>query len=50
MKKTQAAQAAEICLADSGWLPEVLRNREVKPVWETPDDATADLSVDMVEE
>ena len=50
MKKTQAAQAAEIRLADSGWLPEVLRNREVKPVWEAPDDETADLSVDMVEE
>jgi ParB family chromosome partitioning protein len=29
MKKADAATAAELRMADSGWLPEVLRNREV---------------------
>jgi len=29
MKKDAAAEAAELRMTDSGWLPEVLRNREV---------------------
>ncbi|CAG9264287.1 Chromosome partitioning protein ParB [Burkholderia diffusa] len=34
MKKTEAAAAAELRLADTGWLPEVLTNRETPPIWE----------------
>ncbi len=47
MKKADAAAAAELRMADSGWLPEVLRNREVpKQVaygyWENDDDESDD--------
>lgn len=46
MKKADAAAAAELRMADSGWLPEVLRNREVpKPpaygYWENDDESDA---------
>ncbi|WP_173260687.1 hypothetical protein [Paraburkholderia sp. NMBU_R16] len=50
MKKADAAGAAELRMADSGWLPEVLRNREVpKQVaygyWENDDDESDDEAV-----
>ncbi|PMS15598.1 chromosome partitioning protein ParB [Trinickia dabaoshanensis] len=50
MKKADAAAAAELRMADSGWLPEVLRNREVpKQVaygyWENDDDESDDDAV-----
>ncbi|WP_230963631.1 hypothetical protein [Burkholderia territorii] len=33
MKKTAAA-AADLRLAETGWLPEVLTNRETPAIWE----------------
>ncbi|WP_232427552.1 ParB/RepB/Spo0J family partition protein [Burkholderia ubonensis] len=42
MKKGDAAAAAELRLADSGWLPEVLMNRETRPRWEGDDEMDAD--------
>jgi ParB family chromosome partitioning protein len=41
MKKADAAAAAELRLADSGWLPEVLTNRATPETW-TDDEASPD--------
>nr|WP_220497590.1 ParB/RepB/Spo0J family partition protein [Burkholderia contaminans] len=48
MKKGEAAAAAELRLAESGWLPEVLANRQTDTVWEDdePDADEADPEVD----
>jgi ParB family chromosome partitioning protein len=51
MKKGDAAAAAELRMTDSGWLPEVLRNREVpKHVtyghWEDDEESDADGTQD----
>jgi ParB family chromosome partitioning protein len=51
MKKGDAAAAAELRMTDSGWLPEVLRNREVpKHVtyghWEDDEESDADSTQD----
>jgi len=50
MKKADAAAAAELRMAGSGWLPEVLRNREVPKqdaygYWENDDDESDDDAV-----
>ncbi|MBN3785571.1 ParB/RepB/Spo0J family partition protein [Burkholderia sp. Ac-20353] len=37
LKKGDAAAAAELRLADSGWLPEVLTNRDTPTTWEGDD-------------
>lgn len=42
MKKGDAAAAAELRLADSGWLPEVLTNRQTDRVWEDDEEAESD--------
>ncbi|MBN3786002.1 ParB N-terminal domain-containing protein [Burkholderia sp. Ac-20353] len=51
MKKGEAAAAAELRLADSGWLPEVLTNRQTNPPWgddETDaDDSEAEPTPDI---
>ena len=48
MKKGDAAAAAELRMADSGWLPEVLRNREVPEHvtyrWREGDDMDSDAA------
>ncbi|WP_233465463.1 hypothetical protein [Paraburkholderia madseniana] len=51
MKKGDAAAAAELRMTDSGWLPEVLRNREVpKHVtyghWEDDEESDVDSTQD----
>jgi ParB family chromosome partitioning protein len=53
MKKTEAAAAAEVRLADKGWLPEVLTNRETPAVYsygsdddEEDDKPSSDLNAD----
>lgn len=51
MKKGDAAAAAELRMTDSGWLPEVLRNREVpKHItyghWEDDEESDADSTQD----
>ncbi|WP_454830952.1 hypothetical protein [Paraburkholderia xenovorans] len=55
MKKGDAAAAAELRMTDSGWLPEVLRNREVpKHVtyghWDDDEEGEADNADDMQDE
>ncbi|KVL70311.1 ParB/RepB/Spo0J family partition protein [Burkholderia ubonensis] len=42
MKKGDAAAAAELRLADSGWLPEVLTNRQTDRVWEDDEETDSD--------
>jgi ParB family chromosome partitioning protein len=51
MKKGDAAAAAELRMTDSGWLPEVLRNREVPEHvtyghWEDDEESDADSTQD----
>lgn len=51
MKKGDAAAAAELRMTDSGWLPEVLRNREVPKHftyghWEDDEETDADSTQD----
>jgi ParB family chromosome partitioning protein len=42
MKKDAAAEAAELRLAGTGWLPEVLINRAQPQMWDDLDDAARD--------
>ncbi|OXI28278.1 chromosome partitioning protein ParB [Burkholderia sp. AU16741] len=51
MKKGEAAAAAELRLADRGWLPEVLTNRQTARYWEDDEETdSGEPSVDASEE
>ncbi|WP_323123148.1 hypothetical protein [Burkholderia alba] len=43
MKKPEAVAAAELRLADLGWLPEVLANRETTAIWQDDEEVDADV-------
>lgn len=40
LKKAELVEAAERVVSETGWLPEVLRNRATPEIWQGDDDAT----------